>query len=104
MVLAAALRTVDPVHGFIFVVAGGQRRDHTRRSIGHVIMRAWCVVDAVAAASCSTTLDANDLSQQPRVFEQVDHSRIDGGQQFSVKLRLRLRRWLIGNPIFAEAW
>jgi hypothetical protein len=29
-----------------------------------MVVRAWCVVDAVAASSCSTTLEANDLRKR----------------------------------------
>jgi hypothetical protein len=83
---AAALWTVDPIHGFVFAIARRQRGDHARRSIHDVIMRARCVVDAVAATSCSTTLEANDLRKQSRVFEQIDHSRVNLRQQVSIEV------------------
>jgi hypothetical protein len=34
-----------------------------------------------AATSCGTTLEANDLREESSVVEQIDHSRIDGGQE-----------------------
>ena len=38
------------------------------RGVGDIVVRTWCVVDAVEATSCSATLEANDLrsAMQPR--------------------------------------
>jgi hypothetical protein len=42
------------------VRARSQRNDDTGHGVGDVIARARCVVDAVAAASCSTTLERDN--------------------------------------------
>ena len=61
--------------------ARSQRSNHARDPVGQIVVRARCVVDAVAATSCSTTLEANDPREESRVVKQVNHSRIDRGQQ-----------------------
>jgi hypothetical protein len=59
------------------------------RGVGDIVVRTWCVVDAVAATSCSATLEANDLrsAMQPRlgggtVAALFFPRRIDGGASY----------------------
>jgi hypothetical protein len=57
------------------------------------------VIDAVAATARGASLEANQLCQQPRVIEQIELVRIDGGQQVSVQIGLRLGGRLVGSPV-----
>ena len=61
--------------------ARSQRSNHACYAVGQIVVRARCVVDTVASTSCSTTLKINGLCEQSLVVEQIDHPRIDGGQQ-----------------------
>ena len=44
--------------------ARSQRSNHAGHGIGDIVVRARCVVNTVAAASCSTVLQANDLRER----------------------------------------
>jgi hypothetical protein len=45
------------------VRARSQSSNHTGHGIGDIVVRTRCVVNAVAATSCSTTLKANEKSR-----------------------------------------
>ena len=68
--------------------------ERTGNSVGHVIMPAGAVIDAVLAAASRAPFEAEQLRDQLRIVEKIGLPGIDDRQQFFVEVRLRLRGWL----------
>jgi hypothetical protein len=58
-------------------------------------MRPRRMIDAVAAASSCSSLEADDLTDEARIVEQVDPPRVDCRKQVAVKVALGFRGGLV---------
>jgi hypothetical protein len=61
VVVVVVVGAADPPHrAVISRFTGGQHIDNTGHGVGDIVVRARCVVNDVAATSCSTTLERDN--------------------------------------------
>ena len=78
-----------------------RREQGTGYGVRHVVMAAWCMVDAVTARARGAAFQLDQLRDQPLVTEQFDLPRVDQGQKVEIEHALGVFARLITDASHA---